>query len=527
MRPRLVALLTTGITLFSIVTGLGYAEMRMTPPAEKETPFSFIPGSNDLTNLEWNRENHYINLSNWLRQGTGPVIPFNQVEDKHQNPERIKVLTVGDSFSWGTGAFNFNERWQNQLQAELDRRAGSGTFEVQTLGIMGASAMEESEFLSDNIDKLDPDLIVIGIVSNDIFPSGRERSVCGDDIGSGCSQDTPELLPDYRDCVNGKSDITSKFISYLALLYPNVSKKLTDRYCDLGRFSKQFDMLTQREISEDPVKSPHRELFIQSTRDMKKTAGDRPIFAYPLANTVFDSETSAKLEPSYAQAGIEIIATGSTTKSMIAKFDGRFSFEDGIINPVDYHPGPVFTKLFGEDIAKAIIASLSPEKIQKARSTTKEPDRALVSNFLPASLGISEKKDGRAIITLTQNNTMIADDLPTFREGQITYLAKDAPCAYLGHPHAFFGLNPVFTESGSITVTLLSGPELSLYLGSYGNKGQRVTKLLGQLKAGTSKSFDLSGSGNESLFYADRSRDCNVNDRHTLEPFSIQISRNN
>jgi hypothetical protein len=526
MRPRIVALAAVAATLLATVAGLGYTEKQMVPPTEQTSEFSFLPGSNDPTNLEWNRENYYINLSNWVRQGLGPKIPFNQIEDKHLNPDRIKVLTVGDSFSWGTGAFNFNERWQNQLQAELDRRAGSGTFEVQSLGIMGASAMEEAEFLADNVERLDPDLIVIGIVSNDMFPSGRERSVCGDDIGPSCSQDTPELLPEYRDCVTGKSDITSKMISYLGSLYPNVSKKLMDRYCDLSRFAKQFDMLTQEEIRRDPIKSPHRQLFLQSTRDMKKAAGGRPIYAYSLAHTQSDSATSAKLEPSYEQAGIEIIPASKTTKTSAARFDGKSSQDDGVINPVDYHPGPIFTKLFSEDVATGILASVDPAKLVKARSNKKEPARSLVSNYLPVSVKTSETVDGSVVVTLTEDNK-IDETLPTYNEGRIPYPAKDAPCAFIGHPHAFIGLNPALTETGKITVTYLSGPELSLYLGSYDNMGRRITKLAGQLRIGTSKTFDVSGAGNETLFVSDRSRDCNVNERHTLEPFSLRISASN
>jgi len=526
MRPRIIALSAALATILLSFVGLGYAEKQMVPLTEEVSEFSFLPGSNDLTNLEWNRENYYINLSNWIRQGLGPKIPFNQIEDKHINPDRIKVLTVGDSFSWGTGAFNFNERWQNQLQAELDRRSGSGTFEVQSLGIMGASAMEEAEFLADNVERLDPDLIVIGIVSNDMFPSGRERSVCGDDIGPSCSQDTPELLPEYRDCVTGKADITSKLISYLGSIYPNVSKKLIDRYCDLGRFAKQYDMLTQQEIRKDPIKSPHRQLFLQSTRDLKRAAGGRPIFAYSLAHTLSDSATSDKLEPSYAEAGIEIIPASKKTKSLADEFEGKTSKDDNIINPVDYHPGPIFTKQFSEDVATVILASLDPVKLENARSNRKEPVRSLVSNYLPVSLKTTETVGGSILVTLSEDNK-IDKTLPTYNEGRIPYPAKDAPCAFIGHPHAFIGLNPAMTESGKITVSYISGPEMSLYVGSYDKTGRRITKLAGQLHIGTSKTFDLTGAGNETLFIADHYRDCNANERHTLNPFSLRISTSN
>jgi len=522
MRPRIVALAAALLMLLVTAAGLGYADRTMVTSMNQQDEFSFMPGSNDASDTQWARENHYINLSNWVRQGLGPNIPFNQITDRHVNPNRIKVLTISDSFSWGTGAANLNERWQNRLQAELDQRAGAGVFEVQTLGIMGASTMEEAEILADNVESLDPDLIVVGLVSNDMIPSGRERSICGEDVGPDCSQDTPELLPDYRECVTGKADIPSKLISVLGSFYPNLSKKLLDRYCDLERFAKQYDMVTQQEIRQDPKKSPHRAQFLQSVLDMKAAAAGRPIYAYALAQADGDVITTGLLAENYAKAGIKIIPASSETQALNKPYTSG-SLPDGNINPADFHPGPRFTKSFSEDIAAAVLAAVDPMRLKEANSSIMVPARVVVSNFLPVAMTVNETAPGVAIVDVPEG-AMISKEYPTFRQARNEYPAKDAPCAYLGHPHAFIGLNPGITESGEVTVDYLVGPELTLYVGSYDAAGRRVTKLAGPLRPGRAVTISLDGGGNESLYVADRTRGCSLDERHTLAPFQLRVS---
>ena len=523
MKPRAIALaVALGLSAVTLLGGW-YAERMSIPDRASSNGFEFMPGVNIPDDMEWNRENWYINLNNWVRQGLGPSIPFNQVDDEHTNPNRIKVLAIGDSFAWGTGVTNLNERWQNKLQHELDTRAGYGVFEVKVLGRMGLSTMEEAEVLEDNIDRIKPDLIVIGLVTNDIFPSGREKRICGDAVGEGCSQDTPEMLPAYRDCLNGEDDMTSRLLGKgLGKLFPNLAGRLLDRYCDLDRFAAKHQTLTQDAILQDLKKSPYREVFLRSIDDLKRTAGSTPIYVYPFVQSQRDAEVVPQYLTSFEAGGISSLPMGEGALHL-GKGGVQNLGPDAITNPVDFHPGPMVTTIYASDIAEALLERVDKAQLEDARASAQQPRHKLISNFLPLALQISEEVPGRASVTIPAN-AVFDRELPGFTQG-IEHPTQDAPCALLGKPYGVIGLNPALTDTGTLVIESIQGQDLELYVGGYTPQGTRTKKLLGKLSTGKKYTLRLEGNGNEVLYIADPSRSCSVTDHLTLPEVSFRITR--
>jgi len=85
------------------------------------------------------------------------------------NRERPRILVLGDSFVWGYALSNVNQIWWRVMAGELERRG----YDCQVIAVAypGAGTAEELEWLRDTplLEDIDPDLILIGYVTNDHY----------------------------------------------------------------------------------------------------------------------------------------------------------------------------------------------------------------------------------------------------------------------------------------------------------------------------------------------------------------------
>lgn len=88
---------------------------------------------------------------------------------------RIRILAVGDSFTYGWGV-EANESWPKLLEARL-RQLGRDV-EVANLGKPGASPAEYAAIVSKAVPVLKPDLVIVGILQGeDLAQTGLEASL--------------------------------------------------------------------------------------------------------------------------------------------------------------------------------------------------------------------------------------------------------------------------------------------------------------------------------------------------------------
>jgi len=85
-----------------------------------------------------------------------------------EKPPRVfRIVGLGDSvmFGWGVAA---EDSYPSILERSLAERFPDRRFEVWNLAVPGYDAVQEVESFAKQIDRLDPDLVVIGWVGNDM-----------------------------------------------------------------------------------------------------------------------------------------------------------------------------------------------------------------------------------------------------------------------------------------------------------------------------------------------------------------------
>lgn len=84
-------------------------------------------------------------------------------------PDTYRILTIGDSVTFGYGV-ELDEIYMKVLETELNAGQQGANFEVVNGGLIAGSLSYHYHFLRRSADALEPDMIMIGLVLNDIKP---------------------------------------------------------------------------------------------------------------------------------------------------------------------------------------------------------------------------------------------------------------------------------------------------------------------------------------------------------------------
>jgi len=107
----------------------------------------------------------------WERNPLGIRSPY---ETFAKSEGVLRVVALGDSFTWGDKIASSDSTWPAQLEAELERRRPGRQVEVVNLGRNGFTTVNEAEMLRRVGWQFDPDLVVVQYYFNDILPSGPD-----------------------------------------------------------------------------------------------------------------------------------------------------------------------------------------------------------------------------------------------------------------------------------------------------------------------------------------------------------------
>jgi len=80
----------------------------------------------------------------------------------------FRIVALGDSFTWGYGVEDAEDVWPGVLETLL----GEGRFTVVNLGVPGFTTVNELEMFARVGAPLDPDLVIVQYLVNDVLPSG-------------------------------------------------------------------------------------------------------------------------------------------------------------------------------------------------------------------------------------------------------------------------------------------------------------------------------------------------------------------
>ncbi len=144
------------------------------PPADTPQLFRRLPSA-----AEWSGQPHARGLH------AGVPVSFNGLglRDAERAPRpaagAYRILALGDSVTFGMGVAQ-EQTYPRQAEALLNGRGGAGPqVEVLNMGMPGYNTLHELALLKESGLALEPDMVVVGFLYNDIEPSSGQRESPG------------------------------------------------------------------------------------------------------------------------------------------------------------------------------------------------------------------------------------------------------------------------------------------------------------------------------------------------------------
>ena len=429
----------------------------------------------------WWREDMYYGKTNHARSTlvqqphTGDLI--------YTNPERIRVLLIGDSFTYGTGLRDMDRRLGSILESMLDEATAEGTFEVVTVAYPGASTFTQAAWLRKaregtrlldnlpenrigNVAKLQApfDALVVGYVENDVLPDSRDVDL-----------DIPE---DYHAEVRRTHGETA----------------LLERYVDMYAYVKdQGGMVT--DILRDRSATPNDPYYPVAVREIRSFVGSKPALVMPLLITEGYRAAVDRSMETFHEAGFTIVGEGASDSVREVT-----PVQQLMVTAVDRHPGSVLLQAYATDMTNAILDAIPRARIAEAERRAEKTRRPLISNHLPLEISI-EERGNTAEITFDGKFTVedrcephgfpgypqlsCENGVPAMYGADGTaWTMQYTPCIPLGRTFA-----QIMFHKGSrerIEVQLTRGEAMQIYSIEYTPAGEEVFFDLGTLETGNS-----------------------------------------
>lgn len=284
----------------------------------------------------------------------------------------VKILVLGDSFVFGYGYSNFNYMWWNQLSNVLKIRGYN--CDIYGVGYEGASTYSELQWLTTTsmVSDLDPDIIIIGYVTND-----PDSSYSKEDVASQYGTLTQVLDLPF------KNTITKLWPGVFSIFDNKISEKLGP----LGLFNHKIGF----QYATWELKQIKGEKLAQYNSQVIKPLGEFEVSSgIPIVLVTTPHMPSINyFEPRYAPVLPLFEKAGIKTYNMLNNFCNTLSdkkYEDNLfINPVDPHPGTAGTWFYSKYIAN-LLESDYPDILGKKTLTGKEIYNIDVNDWMPYSL---------------------------------------------------------------------------------------------------------------------------------------------
>jgi len=429
----------------------------------------------------WWREDRYYDRENNARATL--VQRPQSGEETYENPERIRVLLIGDSFTYGTGLRDMDRRLGSVLETMLDDATAEGTFEVVTVAYPGASTFTQASWLRKaregarlsnllleqrigNAAKLHGpfDALMVGYVENDILPDGRDVEL-----------DIPE---DY----------------HAEVRHTHGEAALLERYVDMYAYIKDHGGMVS-DVLRDGSATPNDPYYPVAVRDIRSFVGDNPALVMPLLITEeFRAAVDRSME-TFQEAGFTIVGEAASDSVREAT-----PAEKLMVTAVDRHPGSVLLQAYATDMTKAVLDAVPRARIVEAERRAAKARLPLVSNHLPLELSIEERDDAAEVTfdgKFEIDDSCMPNGFPGFPqlscEGGVPamygadgteWTMQYVPCVPLGRTFAQIMFHK--GDRGPIEVQLTRGEAMQIYSIKYTPAGEEVFFDLGTLETGNS-----------------------------------------
>ena len=473
--------------------------------------FRFDPVIPSVDPELWRTQNNFTNHTQGMRTAFG--LQVGRQIPRPARPDAKRVLVVGDSYAWGHGLEDADSMWPALLELELNDDGGTA-YEVITLARQGASHMEMSDWLTEErIQTINPDIVIIGFVLNDTYPSFRETTLCkplntciiDGFVPKFSSEEEKRLIA----CIEGEDTIFSKLIKFFSGIFPQLANKAARRYCSAERFNDRDFRENELEMINSPENSKYWPLYLDATRHISKVLDGVPTFLFPYSQDLLNHDASRPVINRFNNLGIGIIP-GPVTAEVYATKAGQLLWVD----PIDNHPGRVLTTAFAVDVARYIRS-----EIGSAQAPSPQAQDPIISNYSPVTMKVSSPDSNE----MTIRSAIDPDDQGFRSKGEESV---HNPCPLVGRPYSRVMFDPHLGRvriASHLTVSIETvSPKLLLPL-SHGADGR---EMFGSAIPVRSRAKVRLPEGTIGVLVAETSAGCNIGS-WISSGFTLTVERKN
>lgn len=265
----------------------------------------------------------------------------------------LKILAVSDSYGIGAGLINNNDSWPGVL--ELGLLSKGVDVEVSKIVKNGADFPDFLEMLSkDNIESLDPDIIVLSLFQNDFAPISWVSK------------------PEYLRCLS--SGFGDNFIDRIARgNIAHIYSLFLSRKCDPKKIEREIDNRSDSkgEYYVSLANDPLAEWYKSTMKEIIENAKGRPVIIQPLFYGNNESyfnikealgylESIGYIIPDFEVSEVESYTKVIGNKRLVALY------------PVDGH----YSRIYNTYLTKMSISEIDKIIAKDFKDKLKEPDLA-------------------------------------------------------------------------------------------------------------------------------------------------------
>ena len=478
---------------------------------------------------KWERENIFLNdnLTELLGRRYEVTNFFSVPKSANSNP--LKIVLFGDGYTWGNENTDRYSTVTALVQSKLDAMLGRNVADVVVRSISAAGTYNHYDYFKNNdVNKLNPDLVIYNFFDNDINPGFNESVVCRSMPYDKCGEikmHAAELEPKYQDCLHGEGDSYSRNLGRFKMILPNRVKGMLEKHCKpLLDYAKKHEYNWIKALAE-PFNSPFIELWKRTVKDLRASFGPTKAAVVKLIPMAPTFEDEKKMLKAYRDGGWEIVPMEKTRAYFVDSINNPTFHDDVRINPSVGYPSSFINNIFASDIANYIVKAIPKSRIDEAKKSVRssEQNSDLVRFTMPVfDVKIERVKEDESRVIFNKKANPIYNQDPDQKLPAMPFQFTN--CHNLGKANFIFVLNKDI-KSGSVSLTNLpknEDVEVGVYY--YNKEFKRVYKGLGSYKEGSYINLpETSISNSIVLIFPKRSPGCEVDKVIEIPDFSINV----
>lgn len=290
--------------------------------------------------------------SSWYTWGHFVVnnsLGFREREISPPKPANLcRIMVLGDSFTWGQGVA-VEQRYTDLTETYLSHTFPDKRFEVLSFGLPSAPTTQERDFFQNYKNLLNPDLVVVGFVSNDPQPINYT------------TEETQMFNEKYGDILNS---ITHKLVQLGLPQTARIFRKASYNFTVMVGTIPHWEVGLSRTYEQDSTEWIE---FKQALKDIKTMSDEMnlppPLFAvlnytmeidHPTNYQNQDETLPLQLQWNH-QAERTALKIGFRTYNHEKELLAQLKLEELPVNELDNHPSAKVHQIYAQKLSEIIV----------------------------------------------------------------------------------------------------------------------------------------------------------------------------